>query len=476
MQKERNPWQWLPSLYIIEGLPYIMVNVVALTMYKNLKISNAEIALYTSWLYLPWVIKPLWSPIVDVLRTKKWWISMMQIIIGGGFAGVAFTLPMENFFQYSLAVFWIIAFASATNDIASDGFYMIGLRDDQQAFFIGIRSTFYKIGMWVGQGLIVTLTGVLYKYDQNYTSIWSYCFLGLGVVTVLFAFIHKFILPNKEALKPQKEQDKGLKEVAIIASQLCIIGLGGWLTNKFLEIESTIPYLVIGGLVIIYVYFDLKKKAKKDSKILNSPIITFFKKEDIYIAIVFILLYRLGEAQLVKIATPFLIDSIENGGMGLSNEDLGFMYGTIGFICLVAGGILGGVAIYKKGLKFWLIPMLVCLNLPNLGYWALAFFELKNTIAISFVIAIEQFFYGFGFTALMMYMLYISKGKNETAHYAVCTGFMALGMMLPGMVSGYIQEHLGYSTFFLFVVCSGVPAFLWSLKLKIDPTFGMNQK
>ncbi|NME70703.1 MFS transporter [Flammeovirga aprica] len=476
MQKERNPWQWLPTLYFVEGLPYTIVMTVAVIMYKNLNISNAEIALYTSWLYLPWVIKPIWSPVVDVVRTKKWWIYMMQLVIGGAFAAVAFTLPMDNFFQYSLAAFWIVALTSATNDIATDGFYMIGLRDDQQAFFVGIRSTFYRLAMWVGQGGIVYLTGHFYKTYQNYTTIWSTTFLVLGACMAGFSLLHKFILPNTETLRSEKEQQRGLKEVAIIISQICIIGLGGFLINKFMNIDTTWTYLVLGILVIIYTYFDLKKKAKTQPQILNSPILTFFNKKGIKLSISFILLYRLGEAQLVKIATPFLLDDREVGGIGLTNEDFGILYGTIGLACLVIGGILGGIAIYRKGLKFWVLPMVLSINLPNLGYWLLASFTPEGLLFPGIVIAIEQFFYGFGFTALMMYMLYISQGENKTAHYAVCTGLMAFGMMVPGMPSGYIQEFLGYSNFFLWVVISGIPAIGFCLKLKIDPKFGLNQK
>lgn len=473
MHKERNPWHWLPSLYFVEGLPYTIVMTVAVIMYKNLGISNAEIALYTSWLYLPWVIKPIWSPIVDVVKTKKWWIFIMQMIIGGAFGAVALTLPMDNFFQYSLAAFWVVAFTSATNDIATDGFYMIGLKDDQQAFFVGIRSTFYRLAMWAGQGGIVYLTGHFQTIYKDYTVIWSTTFLILGACMVGFSLLHKLILPNAEALRTDKEQERGLKEVAIIISQICIIGLGGWLFNQFLEIETTWTYLGFGVVVIIYTYFDLKSKAKKHPHILNSPILTFFKKKGVHTAIVFILLYRLGEAQLVKIATPFLLDNPNVGGLGLTNEQFGILYGTIGLACLVVGGVLGGIAIYKKGLKFWVLPMLLSINLPNLGYWLLATFTPEGLLFPGIVIAIEQFFYGFGFTALMMYMLYIAQGENKTAHYAVCTGLMAFGMMIPGMPSGYIQEFLGYSHFFLWVVISGIPAILVCLKLKIDPTFGL---
>ncbi|MBB6462126.1 MFS transporter [Flammeovirga kamogawensis] len=473
MQKDRNPWTWLPSLYFVEGLPYTIVMTVAVIMYKNLGLNNTEIALYTSWLYLPWVIKPFWSPIVDVLQTKKWWISTMQLIIGGAFAAVALTLPMDNFFKYSLAAFWIVAFTSATNDIATDGFYMIGLRDDQQAFFVGIRSTFYRLAMWAGQGGIVFLTGHFYKQYGDYKTIWATTFLGLGVAMISFGILHKIILPNKEVVRPQKEQEKGLKEVGIIFSQMCIILLGGWLINEFTGYNTSWTYLILGIAVGIFMVSDLKKKIKKNPEKMNSPILSFFNKKDLFNVIGFILLYRLGEAQLVKIATPFLLDDRAIGGLGLTNDDLGLLYGTIGLACLVVGGILGGMAIYKKGLKFWLVPMLLSINLPNIGYMLLAYFQPENLIYTGIVIAIEQFFYGFGFTALMMYMLYVSQGENKTAHYAVCTGFMALGMMLPGMISGYFQEFLGYSNFFILVVFSGIPAILMGFNLKIDQTFGL---
>ncbi|NLR89605.1 AmpG family muropeptide MFS transporter [Flammeovirga agarivorans] len=476
MAKERNPWLWLPSLYFVEGLPYTIVMTVAVIMYKNLGMGNIEIALYTSWLYLPWVIKPFWSPIVDLLQTKKWWIFIMQLVIGGVFAAVALTLPTDNFFRYTLACFWIIAFTSATNDIATDGFYMIGLRSDQQAFFVGIRSTFYRLAMWAGQGGVVLLSGYLFEVFEDYKSVWSTIFFGLATAMVCFSLFHRLILPNKENIRSLKDRAHGLREVGIMFSQVSIILLFGFLINSFLGWETSWTYVILGAVVIAYLMITLKKKIKEDPDKMNTPILSFFVKEDIWSILAFILLYRLGEAQLVKIASPFLLDSTEVGGIGLNNEQLGWLYGTIGLGCLVVGGVLGGIAIYTKGLKFWLIPMLLSINIPNLGYWLLSFFHAESFIFIGGVIAVEQFFYGFGFSALMMYMLYVSQGHHKTAHYALCTGFMALGMMLPGMISGYLQEFLGYTNFFLFVVISGIPALIVAFRLKVDPKFGLKEK
>ncbi|OHX67686.1 MFS transporter [Flammeovirga pacifica] len=477
MNKNKTPWTWLPSLYFIEGLPYTIVMIVSVIMYKNLNVPNSEIALYTSWLYLPWVIKPFWSPVIDALKTKKWWIFTMQLIIGGGFAAVSLTLPMSEFFQYSLAALWLVAFTSATNDIATDGFYMIALKEDEQSLFVGIRSIFYRIAMWTGQGAIVVLSGWLFEYYGDYKMAWGNIFLGLGIGMVLFSIYHKWILPNVEVSRSPEEIKKGIKEGSLMMLILAFIALLGISINYYFEIAyPTVTFLLLGLIAIVFLVVKFKKSTIDHQQTKQSPLQTFFNKKGLASMVGFILLYRLGEAQLVKIAYPFLLEERNNGGIGLDNEMLGFLYGSIGLGCLVIGGVLGGIAIYKKGLKFWLIPMLLSINLPNLGYWLLASFQPENTFAVGTVIAIEQFFYGFGFTALMMYMLYISQGEYKTAHYAICTGFMALGMMIPGMVSGFIQELIGYSNFFFIVVLSGVPGLIWAFKLNIDPEFGIKKE
>lgn len=416
---KRNPWAWIPSLYFAEGLPYVFVMTVSVIMYKRLGISNTDIALYTSWLYLPWVIKPIWSPLVDNLRTKRFWIISMQLLVGTALAGVAFTLPLSNFFQYSLAFLWLMAFSSATHDIAADGFYMLGLSTHDQAFFVGIRNTFYRFAMLAGQGPLVILAGHLETISAQTSQAWSIVFFILAVLFTAFFLWHLLILPYPVA--DDKRGGKNINEVM----------------HDFLETFTS-----------------------------------FFKKPGIGVAITFILVFRLGEAQLVKLASPFLLDEPAKGGLGLSTSDIGFVYGTAGIIALMLGGILGGIAVSRHGIKKWLWPMVLAMNLPNLVYVFLAFAQPQQLSIVTASVVIEQFGYGFGFTAYMLYMIYLSDGKHKTAHYALCTGFMALGMMLPGMVSGWVQEMLGYQSFFMWVMICTIPGFVVVNFLKIDPRFG----
>ncbi len=419
MNKKRSPWLWVPSLYYAEGLPYVVVMMVSVIMYKRLGISNTDIALYTSWLYLPWVIKPLWSPIVDILRTKRYWIIMMQLVIGAGMAGVAFTIPVDNFFQYTLAFLWLMAFSSATHDIAADGFYMMGLDKHEQAWYVGFRSTFYRLAMISGQGLLVILAGSLETSTGNNKLAWSVTFFILAAMFIVFSVYHKFILP-----KPASDKTKSIDNLAVF----------------FNEFKET---------------FAL-----------------FFKKKRIGLILSFLLLYRLGEAQLVKLASPFLLDEKAAGGLALSTSEVGFIYGTVGIILLTLGGILGGFIASKDGLKKWLIPMAVAINLPDMVYIYLAYAQPQSVLIVNICVAVEQFGYGFGFTAYMLFMIYISDGEHKTAHFALATGFMALGMMLPGMISGYLQELMGYKLFFIYVVLATIPGFILLPFLQLDKDFG----
>ncbi|MRT94052.1 MFS transporter [Ancylomarina sp. 16SWW S1-10-2] len=427
MKKDtRSPWAWIPSLYFAEGLPYVIVLTVAVIMYKRLDISNTDIALYTSWLYLPWVIKPFWSPIVDIIKSKRWWIVAMQTLIGAALAGVAFTIPTTNFFQASLAFFWLLAFSSATHDIAADGFYMYGLDKHKQTYFIGIRSTFYRIAMITGQGLLIILAGYLEEiklFGQTEKSIplaWSFTFIIITIGFLIITLYHKFALP-----KPIDDKDKNIKSF----------------TDVFNDFGETFR--------------------------------SFFAKKNIMTTIGMILFYRLGESQLVKMASPFLLDGKDVGGLALTTSEVGIIYGTIGIIALTIGGILGGYLASKQGLKFWIWWMVLAINLPNLVYVFLSQSLPDSFLLISISVAIEQFGYGFGFTAYMLYLIYVSEGKNKTAHFAFCTGFMALGMMLPGMASGWIQETIGYQHFFIWVMLCTIPSFIMVKMIKIDPKFGI---
>ena len=411
--KDKRAWWWVPTLYFTQGLPYILVVTVSVIMFKQLGLGNAEIGLYTSWLYLPWVLKPLWSPLVDMKGTKRRWFLWMQLLICIGLFGVGISLPTNAFLITSLACFWMVAFASATNDIASDGYYMIALSEKKQSFFVGLRSTFYRLAMITGQGLIVILAGFLEQRLGDPAKAWSLTMIFTSFLMLLLTVGNFFATPVYEA--------------------------------------QTTPSQTKGFLAIL-----------KD----------FFLKPEIGWAIAFILTYRLGESQLVKMAAPFLLDSRSEGGLAYSTEAVGTIYGTVGIIFLSAGGILGGILISRDGLRKWMLPMLLSLNLPNFLYAILAWTGAEDLWAVSGTVILEQFGYGFGFAAFLVYLIYISKGPYKTAHYALATGFMALGMMLPGMVSGYIQEYLGYPGFFIWVVVAALPSLVLLKYVSYPADFG----
>ena len=417
----RNPWAWVPSLYFAEGIPYVVVMTVSVIMYKKLGISNSEIALYTSWLYLPWAIKPLWSPFVDMLLTKRLWVVAMQLLISIALVGIAFTVPVSSFLIITLAIFALMAFYSATHDIAADGFYMLGLDEPEQAAFVGIRSTFYRIAMVMGQGALVVLAGTL-EPRIGIPQAWSVTFLAIAVLFSMLCLYHHFFLPfpvsDKSTLADRSK-----------------------------------------GVLIEFIH----------------TFVIFFKRKDILVILLFLLFYRFAEAQLIKLVSPFLLDPRDKGGLGLTTSEVGIVYGTVGIIALTAGGLLGGYAISKKGLRWWLWPMVIIMHTPDLMFVYLSQFQPTNLLFINIAVALEQFGYGFGFTAYAMYMIYISQGDYKTAHFAICTGIMALGMMLPGMMSGKIQELIGYQHFFLWVMISTIPGFIVAALVKIDPGFGMKK-
>lgn len=413
-----SAWSWIPSLYFAQGIPYVAVMVISLVMYKRMGMSNTDVALYTSWLNLPWVIKPLWSPFVDLLRTKRWWITSMQLLIGAGLAGIAFCIPTDHFFQSTLALFWLVAFSSATHDIAADGFYMIGLDTHQQALFVGIRSTFYRIATIAGQGLLIMLAGYLESKTGNISYAWMLTFFVMSGLFLAVWVYHCFILP-----RPKKDMPSTVS--------------ANHLAKEFLQTFTS-----------------------------------FFQKKQIGIALLFMLLYRLPEAQLAKMSIPFLIDPISKGGLGLTTEEVGFSQGTIGIIGLTLGGIWGGMAVARNGLTKWLWPMVWSISLPDIVYVYLSYAQPDSLFIINSCIFIEQLGYGFGFTAYMLYLIYFSQGKQQTAHYAICTAFMALGMMLPGMAAGWLQEILGYQHFFIWIMLCCLATFIVSFFLKINPAFG----
>ena len=415
VQKNKLAWAWVPTLYFTQGLPYVMIVTVSVIMYKKLGISNADIGLYTSWLYLPWVIKPLWSPFLDLIGTKRNWFLLMQLLIALAFLGVGLLLPTNIFFVTTLACFWMAAFASATNDIASDGYYMIGLTQEKQSFFVGVRSTFYKLANVTGQGLLVIMAGFLENHYGDNTKAWSITMLVAGILMVVLTISNFFTAPKYES-------------------------------------SDTVEKIKPKG------FFEVFK--------------SFFTKPNMGIAITFILFFRLGESQLVKMASPFLLDSKEVGGLAYSTTEVGTIYGTIGVIMLTIGGILGGVLISRNGLKKWFFIMVLSLNIPNAFYAFLAITKTSSLAAVITTVVLEQFGYGFAIAGFMVFLIYISEGMSKTSHYAIATGFMALGMMLPGLVSGYIQEWLGYDGFFIWVVVAAIPSLFLLKYLKYPPDYG----
>jgi PAT family beta-lactamase induction signal transducer AmpG len=415
----RSPWLWIPSLYLAEGLPYVLVMTVSVIMYKGFGVSNTDIALWTSWLYLPWVIKPFWSPVVDLLGTRRRWIWVMQILIAGGLAGIAFSAPVPHAFQWTMAFFWLMAFQSATHDIAADGFYMLAATEREQALFVGVRTMFYRIAMIAGQGLIVVLAGTLETRLGDVHRAWSITMGLLAALFVLFGAWHLWVLPRPDSDRPG---------------------------NVRRAPDFVREFLATFG--------------------------SFFRRPKVAALLAFLLLYRLGEAQLVKLAAPFLLDPPADGGLGLTTTDVGWIYGTLGLIALTVGGVLGGWVASRHGLKAWLWPMMIAIQLPDAVYIYLAHARPESMLIVQACVAVEQFGYGFGFTAYVLYMIYISRGRHQTAHYAICTGFMALGMMIPGMWSGWLQERVGYPHFFVWVLIATIPSFLVATRIPLEADFG----
>jgi PAT family beta-lactamase induction signal transducer AmpG len=610
--KKISPWAWIPSLYLAEGLPYVAVMTISVIMYKRMGISNTDIALYTSWLYLPWVIKPFWSPFIDLLKTKRWWIVLMQLFIGAGFAGIAFTIPLPFFFQATLAFFWLLAFSSATHDIAADGFYMLGLDTNQQAMYVGIRSTFYRIATIMGQGFLIILAGFLEsssgrepvaisieaspQYTQTLLQLPSMVeteelegdlhfivnneTLQVGTQAIpknaLKLFLDEINASNqangfvikeqaidnkgekkesgwtahvskplgnwiktnfgekREALvvsdkagnvavatvklskkpDPGKDivlnttQNKGDKSISIIQGERLVFNASNWNKPAYLVFQVdpklsvttsaeykglsgnipfawSITFFVLAGLFIFFSFYhkvflpkpesDTSRAlltAKEILKEFSITFVSFFKKKQAGVALFFMLTFRFSEAQLLKLINPFLLDGKDIGGLGLTTGEVGLVYGTVGIIGLTLGGIIGGIAAAKGGLRRWLWPMTCSMLLTIATFLYLSFTQTDNLFVVNICVFVEQFGYGFGFTAYMLYLIYYSDGEHKTAHYAICTGFMALGMMIPGMFAGWLQELLGYNHFFIWVmICSIVPIIAVSL-LKINPEYG----
>lgn len=415
-----GPWAWVPSLYLLQGLPYVVVMSLSVVMYKNLGLSNTDIALYTSWLYLPWVIKPLWSPLIELLGTRRRWIWLLQFAVGAMVAMVALSLPTEQWVRWSLALLWLMAFASASHDIAADGYYMMALPTHQQAAFVGIRSTFYRVANIAGQGGLVYLAGEVAERSGSAVLAWQVVLGLLAVCFVVVGLYHAWRLPYPAEDRP-----------------------GTVRSSLFVEF-----FAVLGA---------------------------FFRKPAIAVGIAYLLLYRFPEAQLLKLAAPFLLDPAEAGGLGLSTREVGVAYGTVGLIALTVGGIVGGLLISRFGLKACLWPLVWGMHLPNLVFLAMALWPPQQLWVVSTALAIEQFGYGVGFAAYLMVMILIAEGPHKTAHYAICTGFMAMGMMIPGFWSGWLQEALGYTGFFTWVMVAAIPSFVMTALIRVPEGFGRRE-
>lgn len=420
-QPDKSVWWWIPSLYFGQGIPYVVVMTLSVILYKNLGLSNTDIALYTSWLYLPFVIKPLWAPFVDLFRTKRGWVVTLEWLIGALFASLALTLSLPAYFQITLVLFWLLAFSGATHDISSDGFYMLGLDPHQQAAYVGIRSTFYRLSMIAGQGALVYLAGRLTERTGDVVLAWSVVFFALAAMFIGLSLYHRRVLPRPD-------EDVGHGDPAhVLPSFLAVF-------KKFLE------------------------------------------KKDLAVVLAYLLFYRFGEAQLVKMAPPFLLDPRSQGGLELSTADVGVIYGTIGLLALTLGGLLSAWLVARDGMRRWLWTMALAINVPHLVYVFLALALPTNIYFVGAAVAFEQFGYGFGFTAFVLFMIMTAAGEHKTAHYAICTGFMALGMMLPGMFSGWLQSQLGYANFFIWICVAAVPSFWVTALIKVDPAFGTQRK
>ena len=541
-QKQSSAWTWVPSLYFAEGIPYIIVMFVASDMYKTLGIPNSTLAFWTGLLYLPWVVKPLWSPFVDMYSTKRNWIFWMQLVLAIMFFGVSLSLHLPWWFPMTIFFLWGMAISSATHDIAADGFYILGLNEHDQAFFTGIRSTFYRLAMIAGLGLLGIITGLIIdntglktvKVDiqsvpsAQITEVITAADIytpdsGTGESTIqIYPKDIKVPLPGGSfdstniffvlSAPPEEEitvtfgQKKGSQDISLTTSGIMEFDASNWnkpqqqtlkvmgnlrtpAEARFEAKAGDVPFgwsvsiAFLGGLFVIFALYhkymlprpvrDVEKDAGSEKDSYLEIFTSFFKKEGIVASVMFMLLYRFSEAQLTKMASPFLLDARENGGLALSLTEKSFAYGTVGLLALVIGGISGGILASRHGLKKWIWWMALAINVPNTVYIFMSYAMPSNLFLINAMIAIEQFGYGFGFTGYMLYMLYVAgQGKHETAHFALTTGFMALGMMIPGMISGYIQEFLGYQHFFIYVILCTLPSFVALYFIKVDPEFG----
>ena len=395
-----NPWAWVPTLYLAEGIPYFLVTSVSVTLFTQLGMPNAQMALFTSLIAFPWVVKPLWSPFVDVLRTKRWWVLTMQAVMAVTVLLLALLAP-RGFFTIALILFTITAFCSATHDIAADGYYMLALTQKEQSAYVGLRSTFYRIANIFCQSLLLMLVGWLQERTEV-PAAWRYALLLCSAIIALIAVWHMWAMPKVENNEQSLRFGEILREVGQVFAE-------------------------------------------------------FFRKPGIALALCFMLLYRLPEALLLKLCNPFFLAPVEQGGLGITVGTIGQVTG-IGVVLMLLGGIGGGLWASRTGLKKAIIPMALCLTLPCIVYVYFAQYQPSAFWILSLCVGIEQLGYGLGYTACMLYMMHVADGAHKTAHFSICTAFMFLGLMLPGMAAGYIQEAVGYLWFFWIVMITCIPS------------------
>lgn len=395
-----NPWAWVPTLYLAEGIPYFLVTSVSVTLFTQLGMPNAQMALFTSLIAFPWVVKPLWSPFVDVLRTKRWWVLTMQAVMAVTVLLLALLAP-RGFFTIALILFTITAFCSATHDIAADGYYMLALTQKEQSAYVGLRSTFYRIANIFCQSLLLMLVGWLQERTEV-PAAWRYALLLCSAIIALIAVWHMWAMPKVETNEQSLRFGEILREVGQVFAE-------------------------------------------------------FFRKPGIALALCFMLLYRLPEALLLKLCNPFFLAPVEQGGLGITVGTIGQVTG-IGVVLMLLGGIGGGLWASRTGLKKAIIPMALCLTLPCIVYVYFAQYQPSAFWILSLCVGIEQLGYGLGYTACMLYMMHVADGAHKTAHFSICTAFMFLGLMLPGMAAGYIQEAVGYLWFFWIVMITCIPS------------------
>ena len=407
MSNTRTPWLWVPTLYLVEGLPYAIVNTIALAVFKDMGVDNGTLGPLTTLISLPWLIKPLWSPFMDIFRSKRWWILLTQFTMTVLLALIAFCLPFCTMTML-LILFVLVAFASATHDISADGYYMLALDRQRQSSFVGIRNTFYRGGLVLGQGLLVMLGGILQKRSGDIPRAWGTVLLISAVLLALISIYHTFKLPKAD-------EDTDRRDARSLAQ----------IWAEFAESFRS-----------------------------------FFLKKGVWWAIAFMLLFRLPEALSLNLLYPFFKDGAEVGGLNAGTEMYGLVYGTFGVVALLLGGILGGLYASHYGLMKAMWPMALSLALPCAVYLLMAIFRPTSVWTIGSLIVLDQFGYGFGFTAYTLFMMQFVDGPLKTSHYAICTAFMWLSMKLPALVAGYLQQWLGYVGFFTLVMVSCLGTFL----------------